>query len=498
MTAAVSDTPPHEGILKRIAGELTRVVALQIVGALLVQVAGFALARLLVERDFGVYAIGVFFLGVGSLLGDEGIAAALLIKRDALTDEECEVAVTFLLALGLAMATAFLAGSGVIARHYHLEGADVTVLRAMTPLFLVVPLRAVPYLRMQRALRLSDVARIEVIAGIAQQVAAIALAWATRDVWALVGAHYVGAATQLALAWRAAPGFSGFSLKWRLLRPLLAYGLKVQGLSIAAFLKDNVSAIYLGAALGPRAVGIFDFGVRYAQAPVSAVNALARAQLSVYSRFAATDPELHMAVAAITRLALLLGLAMLVTMSVGATAIIPAVYGARWLSSVPVVYGLVANMAGGLIAGPLFALLQAQGRAGLAVRLFVVWTASTWGLVLAVRDEGIGAVAWAHSTMTVITVFWLVRWAEQHLKRPLLEGYTRACAAAVGAIAGAWGLGHVPQLGSALKSGWWAAGCALALYAALLIALERGRVVRELAWLVKSATAKRPPVARAT
>ncbi len=116
MTAAVSDTPPHEGILKRIAGELTRVVALQIVGALLVQVAGFALARLLVERDFGVYAIGVFFLGVGSLLGDEGIAAALLIKRDALTDEECEVAVTFLLALGLAMATAFLAGSGVIAR----------------------------------------------------------------------------------------------------------------------------------------------------------------------------------------------------------------------------------------------------------------------------------------------------------------------------------------------------------------------------------------------
>ncbi len=166
MTAAVSDTPPHEGILKRIAGELTRVVALQIVGALLVQVAGFALARLLVERDFGVYAIGVFFLGVGSLLGDEGIAAALLIKRDALTDEECEVAVTFLLALGLAMATAFLAGSGVIARHYHLEGADVTVLRAMTPLFLVVPLRAVPYLRMQRALRLSDVARIEVIAGL--------------------------------------------------------------------------------------------------------------------------------------------------------------------------------------------------------------------------------------------------------------------------------------------------------------------------------------------
>lgn len=491
MTSAVSDTPPAEGILRRVARELTRVVALQVVGALLVQVAGFALARLLGERDFGVFAIGMFFLNVGSLLGDEGIAAALLLKREALTDEECEVAVTFLLALGGAMAVVFLAGSGLIARRYHLVGAEVTLLRAMTPLFLVVPLRAVPYLRLQRALRLADVARIEVLAGIVQQLTAIVLAWFTRDAWALVGAYYAGSATQLALAWRAAPGLSGLSIRWSLLRPLLSYGLKVQGLSIAAFLKDNVSAIYLGAAIGPQAVGVFDFGVRYAQLPVTAVNAMARAQLSVYSRFSADDPQLHMAVTAITRLSLLTGLALLVTMSVGATAIIPAVYHARWLASVPVVYGLVANMAGGLIAGPLFALLQAQGRAGLAVRLFVVWTASTWGLVLAVRAEGIGAVAWAHSTMTVITVFWLVRWAERHLGRPLLEGYTAACASAVGAIAGVWGLGLVPSLASTFKNRWLAAALSLLFYAALLVVLERGRVVKELTWLVKSATAKR-------
>lgn len=265
MTAAVSDTPPAQGILRRVARKLTRVVALQVVGALLVQVAGFALARLLGERDFGVFAIGMFFLNVGSLLGDEGIAAALLLKREALTDEECEVAVTFLLALGGAMAVVFLAGSGVIARRYHLVGSEVTLLRAMTPLFLVVPLRALPYLRLQRALRLADAARIEVLAGIVQQLSAIVLAWFTRDAWALVGAYYAGSATQLALAWRAAPGLSGLSIRWSVLRPLLSYGLKVQGLSVAAFLKDNVSAIYLGAAIGPQAVGIFDFGVRYVQ-----------------------------------------------------------------------------------------------------------------------------------------------------------------------------------------------------------------------------------------
>ena len=490
MTPRARDTPPPEGILHRIARELTRVAALQIVGALLTQASGFALARLLGVRDFGVYAIGALFLGVGSLLGDEGVTATLLLKKTDVTDEECEVAVTFLLALGALMMVAFLAGSGLIARRYHLSGAEPTVLRAMTPLFLVVPLRAVPYLRMQRALRLAEIARIEVIAGLVQQVTAIGLAWATRDAWALVGAHFAGAITQLALAWRAAPGLTGLSLRWSLLRPLLSYGLKVQGLSIAAFLKDNVSAIYLGAAMGPHAVGLFDFGVRYAQAPVGAVNALARAQLSVYSRFDAHDPALHRAVSAVTRVSLLAGLGLLVALSVGATAIIPALYGPQWVAAVPVVYGLVANMAGGLLAGPLFALLQAQGRAGLAVRVFVVWTVSTWALVLAVRTEGIGAVAWAHSTMTVATVLWLVRWAERAFERPLLAGYTGACAAALLSIGGTWALGHAPLIARWLESGWAAAAVALTLYAALLVAIERGRVLRELAWLARSAAAR--------
>jgi hypothetical protein len=134
--------------------------------------------------------------------------------------------------------------------------------------------------------------------------------------------------------------------------------------------------------------------------------------------------------------------------------------------------------------------LQAQGRAGLAVRVFVVWTVSTWALVLAVRTEGIGAVAWAHSTMTVATVLWLVRWAERAFERPLIQGYTGACAAALLSIGGTWALGHAPLLARWLESGWAAAAVALTLYAALLVAIERGRVLRELAWLARSAAAR--------
>ncbi len=481
--SAPDNVAQPEATLHRVTRELTKVAALQALGPLVGVASAWALWRLLDARDFGAYAIGGLFLGVGSLVGDEGIAAALLLKKDALTDEECDVAATFLLALGLASALLFLACSGLVARRYHLTPHEAGALRGMAPLFLASPLEAVPSLRLQRALRLGAVARIKLTASVAQQAASVLLAWATRDVWALVGGHLVGAAVQVTLAWRAAPGFARLSLRWQVLRPVLAYGLQVQGLSVAAFLKDNVSPAYLGAVVGPEAVGLFDFGVRYAQLPVTVVNAFARPQLSVYSRFAARDPALLAAFAAITRVALLVGLAMLVVLAVGAPAIVPAVYGARWLASLPVVYGLVANMAGGLLAGPLFALMQAQGHAGAAVRAFAVWTAGTWGMVLALRGDGVGAVAWAHSTMTVVMVLWLVRWAERHLGGELLEGYSRACGAALGALGIAWGARYVPGAGALTKHAVPWALAALGVYGALLAALERGRFVRELRWL---------------
>ncbi|MFO0605964.1 MAG: oligosaccharide flippase family protein [Polyangiales bacterium] len=481
----MSEAAPPEGLLRRATRELAKVAALQALGAALAPVSAWALWRLLDERDFGAYAIGGFFIGVGSLVGEEGVVAALLLKKDALTEEECDAAATFLLAVGATSAAIFLACSGVIGRRYHLTPHETNALRGMAPLFLAAPLRAIPTLRLQRALRLGRVARVDVTASVVQQGTAVALAWATRDVWALIGGHLAGAVTQNLLVWRAAPGFTRLSLRWSVLRPVLAYGLRVQGLTAAAFLKDNVAPTYLGAVMGPAAVGLFDFGVKYAQLPVTVVNAFARPQLSVYSRFAPGDPELLAAVTAITRFALLVGLGMLVVLAVGAPAIVPAVYGARWLSSLPVVYGLVANMAGGLIAGPLFALLQAQGHAGLAVRVFAVWTAGTWGLVLALRGEGVGAVAWAHSTVTVATVFWLVRWAERHLGGALLEGYSRACAAALGALGAAWGVRNVPALAGLSKGAGAGALIALGVYVALLAALERGRFVRELRWLIE-------------
>ena len=467
--------PKGPSLQRRILRETTRFAGIQVVSAVLVAASNLLLARLLDPHAFGAYAIGTFFLGLGGLLGDGGLGAALLRSRRDVSEEAYRTTLTFLLGLGSTLALGFYVAAPRIAVHWHLAPGDTTVLRAMAVLFLVGPLRSVPYIRMERALRFSHIAGCELAATVTRQLVTVVLAWRLGGMRALAGGQLAGALVQLALSWRAARGWPGLGLSPGVLRATLGEGVPVQALAIAAFFKDNLSAALLGSLMGPTAVGQFDFGLRYAALPVTAVNALSRVQLPVYARFDARDPQLHRAFVGATRTALLLGVPMLVALSVGARAIVPWLYAPRWSASIPVVHGILVNMAFGLLAGPLFTLLQGQGRARLALQVFVAWTAATWLLVLAVGQVRLSHVAWAYSAVTAPVVLALIGWAGRHLGRPLWSAYTGPLLAG---LAG-WSLALVATPGPLAR-----AGLALVVYALVLGLVEGRRALDDLrAWV---------------
>ncbi|MEZ4411096.1 MAG: oligosaccharide flippase family protein [Polyangiales bacterium] len=469
------DREPHapEGMVRRIVRETTRFAALQVVASVVVWVTTLLLTRLLDPRTFGAYSIGTFFLGLGALLGDGGLGATLLRKKTEIEVEELRNTLTFLLLLGATMAATFLVGMPFIERSWRLQPGEAAVLRLLAPLYLVGPLRVVPSLRMERAMDFGRIARVELAATLTRQLVAVLLAWRFGGVIALAGAQLSGSAVQLSLAWRSAPGWPGLSLDRGVLSRLLKYGIQVQALSVAAFFKDNLSAALLGTLLGPRAVGFFEFGVKYAQVPVQAVNALGRVQLPVYARLERADDALFQAIRGATRVALVLGVGLLVLLGVAAPAVIPTLYKPQWLASLPVVYGLAGNMAGGLLAGPFFVLLQGQGHAGTAIRVFTVWTGLTWALVAIVWKLGLGAVAGAYSVVTLGVVAWLIQWAERHLGRRLWDAYVGPMIAGLGATATAVALAwKLPTL-----TAWARAPLSLCAYVLFLTLLE-GRSLR--------------------
>lgn len=464
-----------EALGRRILRETTRFAGIQVLGAGFFALSEILIARRLGPSTYGAFEIGTFYLGLGALFGDGGLGAALIRDKGDVPRETYRTALTFLLAIGASMAVAFFFAAPHLARQVQFGARDVPVLRAMAVLFLVGPVRSVPYIRMEREQRFGRIASIEFTATVVRQLVTLTLAWRFGGMLALVGGQISGAATQLALAWYAAPGWPGLGISRRVLRETLGEGVPVQALAIFAYFKDNLSAALLAHLMGKSSVGLFNRGVKFAALPVQAVNALSRVQFPVYARFGARDPQLHQMFVGATRTALLLGVPLLAVLSIAAPALIPLLQGPQWSASVPVVHGILVNMAFGLLAGPLFALLQAQGRSGLALKVFAGWTIATWGLVLVVWHRGLGAVACAYSAVTAVVVVGLVRWAGRHMGKPLWGAYVGPLLAGLAA----WSLLWLRWPGP-----WARAGLALAVYGVVLALLEGRRALDDLrAWM---------------
>lgn len=487
---------PKEGdarpLIRTIIEETSRFALLQIVSAALGWIASIGLARLLDRRDFGVFGIATFYIGLGNLLGSGGLGATLLRRKGAASREEYQSTVSAMLAIAAAFAVLLFFGAPWVGRSNGFSESEIYVLRAMAPLYFVGALRIVPYVRLERELSFSVIARIELVASVLKHVVALTIAATYGGVWALVLSQFASAVVQLALSYKASPGWVGLGFSWRAFKPLFAYGSKVQSLSICAYFKDNISRSLLGATSGPSSVGIFDFAMAYIQIPVVAVNGLARVQLPVYARLERHDEDLYTALRGAMRIALVFGIPLICLLGISGPWLIEVVYGAKWLPSVPIARALVVNMVCGLLTSPLFTLLQGQGRAGLALVTFLVWTAATWALAvtaLLIDPTALTNVALAHSVVTVFVTLYLLRWASRHLERPLLP---ELAAPAVAGIV-SWA---VPALVAHFMEGpltrpWLLALQSLLVYVLSLAALDGRRIKTETAALIRTALTKR-------
>jgi O-antigen/teichoic acid export membrane protein len=410
-------------LVRRIIEETSRFALIQTFASILGWGANVGLARLLDRRDFGVFGIATFYIGLGNLLGSGGLGATLLRRKGGVNPEEYQSTVTAMLSIAGGFALALFVFAPWIGRANEFSPAEVDVLRAMSPLYFVGALRLTPYVRLERELAFSAIARIELAAAVTKHVVALTIAGVFGSVWALVMSQLSSAVVQLLLAYRASPGWAGLGFSWRVFRPLFAYGSKVQGLALFAYFKDNVSRALLGTTAGPSAVGTYDFAVGYIQVPVVAVNSLARVQLPVYARLERDDPDLFSALRGAMRIALLAGIPLIAMLAFGGPWLVSLIYGQKWLPSLPIAWALVLNMVCGLVTSPLFTLLQGQGRAGLALIAFGLWTLGTWllsFLMLAIDSSQLALIGAAQSIATLVITIFLLNWASRHLQRRLM------------------------------------------------------------------------------
>jgi PST family polysaccharide transporter len=324
------ETPPRRGL----ATVVVRGVSIAGVGYAVTQAISLAsylvLARLLVPNDFGTFAAATLLVSLGFVVGESGLQAALIQRRERV-EEAFDSAFVASLALGLALTLAGIAAAPLVGLFFHSfrTGIVAAVMAGSMALRLAV---ITPNARLQRSFSFVRRVLIDPIGTLAFTGGAVAGAVAGMGPWALVIGTYAQLLVDVAAAWGL--------VRWRpqtrrasvsMWRELARFGRPVFGSHLVSRARDQTPVVAVGRVLGTGALGQFSLAVKIAAQPILAVvDVGAYVLLPALARIAPDDARFRAGVLRALRwtcaIAFPLGLLLV---PLGTPAVV-LVFGAKW------------------------------------------------------------------------------------------------------------------------------------------------------------------------
>jgi O-antigen/teichoic acid export membrane protein len=230
----------------------------------------FVLAKLADPVDFGHFAAGTVVVGVGTLVGESGMLAALIQRRDRM-EEALNSAFLATLAGGTVLSLLALAAAPLVALFFHSHEAGV-VAAVMSGWMLLRLTAVVPDALLQRHFSFRRRVIIDPLATVAFAAGAIPAAAAGLGVWALAIGTYASALVNVIAAWV----FAGWRPRPRLAsiamwRELARFGRPLLGAGMIRRVVAEIPVLALGHITGASALGQFTYSSRVAAQPLGAV-----------------------------------------------------------------------------------------------------------------------------------------------------------------------------------------------------------------------------------
>ena len=230
----------------------------------------FVLAKLADPADFGHFAAGTVIVGVGTLIGESGMLAALIQRRDRL-EEAFNSAFLATLAGGMVLSLLALAAAPLVALFFHSHEAGL-VAAVMSGWMLLRLAAVVPDAMLQRRFSFRRRVIIDPLSTVAFAAGAIPAAAAGLGVWALAIGTYAAALVNVGAAWV----FAGWRPRPRLAsiamwRELARFGRPLLGAGMIRRVVTEIPVLALGHVTGASALGQFTYSSRVAAQPLGAV-----------------------------------------------------------------------------------------------------------------------------------------------------------------------------------------------------------------------------------
>lgn len=365
--------------------------------------ANLLLARLLVPRDFGLVALGTMVLTLGVYLGETGLGAALLQRRDEPTRAQLEAVAGLQLTVTGLLAVVAAAAAAPFGR----DGLVVALMVASLPISV---LRSPAVIVLERRLHYRVIARADVIAALSYYAWAIATVAAGLGVWGLASAVIVRAVTGSAVMIIAGPlGLVRPRWSWRVVRPLLGFGAAFGATQLLQIVREQVLNVVIAAVAGLATLGVWNLAWRVLQVPNLLFLTAGRIAFPSMSRLLGAGEDPRRAIErSLAAVAVVTGVA--IAALVGFAPALPAVVGDGW-EDVPAVllWSGVALIVSAPIAVTCAGYLAAAGAPGAVARATIVSMVVWVGVAVALLPEHgapAAAIGWIPSGIIGGAMLW--------------------------------------------------------------------------------------------
>jgi PST family polysaccharide transporter len=334
----------------------------QAIGTALVNLGGFiVLGWLLLEQDFGLYALAMTIAAAAALIERIGITT-ILVRRYRRFDRWANPALWMSVAIGIAAGAVMAAVAPLGERFYEAEGLTglILVVALSMPLIAV---SGVPEARLQAQLRFRLLATIRF--GLLAGIMLLTILFALLDFgpYSFVIPRPIMQAIRLIILWWVARPPVRWSPQLRRWRYMLTDAVMLGIFNASTFVQNHCDVIVLGFFHTDRVVGLYYYAIRLSQRAVVMLTLNLRDVLFPALSSIQDDPARQVVgFLRASRLMALVGVpACLLTAAIaepGFRAALPE----RWAESVPVLQVLSLGSAFRLLGLPAFALIRAQGR----------------------------------------------------------------------------------------------------------------------------------------
>lgn len=397
----------------------SRTLSIQIIGF----ASNFLLTIFLSPTIFGVFFVVSAAIAFLSYFSDIGLAAALIQKKEDITQEEIRTTFTIQQVLVITVSIVALFLSSFIGHFYSLNSPGIWLFRALVIAFFLSSFKTIPSILLERELRFEKLVIPQIVETLFFNITAVTLAILGFGVTSFTIAVLVRGLSGVLAIYIISPWKIGFAFSKISAKRLLSFGIPFQTNSFLALIKDDLFIAYLGKALPLAQVGYIGFAQKWAFMPLRLImDNVIRITFPSFSRLQHEKDTLSKAIekSIFAACFLIFGSLMgLVVLSPYFISIIPKY--TKWEPALLSLAFFSINAALSSVSTPLTNALNAVGKIKITLYLMIFWTTATWVLTpFSILIWGFNGVA-VSSAIVASSVVIVVFLAKKHFNFGLLR-----------------------------------------------------------------------------